>query len=142
MQWTPWSLSCWDQDDAVRRSKDRTWRAPLLTSSKQRAEPTNPSPPVTTKVFPSMPSFSLRCIFFLFALLIYSRKLSPRHNNLQVGGDHCLAGLADLTWRWMHMRPCKKIATFYRLPYLKRFCRFGLRGFRVTFIIIFYKLTL
>lgn len=51
-----------DQVEVGRRSKERTSRAPRRTSSLQRAAPTNPSPPVTTKVLPSIPSFSLRCI--------------------------------------------------------------------------------
>ena len=76
---SPLFLRCWDQGEVVRRSKARTWLAPLLTSSKQRAEPTNPSPPVTTKVFPSIPSFSLKCIFFLggVSLTFFFLPLSP-----------------------------------------------------------------
>lgn len=62
MMLTPWILRLSDQGEAGRRSKARTWRAPLRTSSKQRAEPTKPNAPVTAKVLPSMPSLALKCI--------------------------------------------------------------------------------
>ncbi|PKU77651.1 hypothetical protein MA16_Dca013443 [Dendrobium catenatum] len=62
MQRTPFFWRSRDQGEQERVSKDRTSSAPLLTSSRHSAAPTKPRPPVTTKRFPSIPSFSLRCI--------------------------------------------------------------------------------
>lgn len=69
MQWTPLFSRSSDQGEVLRKSIARIWRAPLRTSSRQRAAPTKPRPPVTTKVLPSMPSFSLKCIFPIQFLL-------------------------------------------------------------------------
>lgn len=77
IKWTPLLRRWVDQGEVVRRSNTRTWCAPLLNSSRHRADPTQPNPPLTTNVFLSIPSFSLKCIFSLsLSLEISTLKIS------------------------------------------------------------------
>lgn len=82
-----------DHGEEARRSRDRTSAAPRRASSRQRAAPTKPCPPVTTKVFPSMPSFSLRCI------VPRKRPLSRVHEFVQVEGRRRCAVSAGIRSR-------------------------------------------